>query len=634
MKSYYIICRIFLLLIVLCLSRHGHAQKRDFILPVSESEIRDNAALSAFEKRVKGNPNISKRTYVKLRKIYEVIQEDVVRFSIPGRQDIVAVKTFSMKHTGPKDYEWVGKTEDGRGLVIVVDNNNLMDVHISTPEGVYEIVPASGSVYALHEMDMKVVGDVGCVTSEGTDQKERISRMSELRADKDSVVRSAAREESCGTQTSPRVLILYGEKALMYAGGTAEVYNRAVSAVAQFNSAISNSGINSQAMLILAGVVFPPQPFPEGPEMKDTKNNLASDSNINTLRNNYNADIVVYLSALPPDEWGNFPPRGIAGYTNEPKVDSAYAVVQFYAAVANKTFAHEVGHLFGCRHDGHNATPNYARGFNIKNFLGITVDRTLMSTTSSSSNEGADRLVNFSNPDISVSGRATGDSQHDNARRIDETWSTVAGFRSNPPNAPSAEIEGPSYVTSPGPRTYELVHRCFIGPYSFRWQMSTDGVNYTNLSSTTDSHTHYFHNVSQTVYFRCDISPYGYYGHYTVTAEMGDGPISRVGYTHDPNADDPLQDESPEDLVLGSVFPNPSPGLVHIPFTLPEESLVSLTIVDLNGRVIEVLADKRHFKKSGTYSLDWQAESFPEGNYRYVLEINRKVKSGLILINR
>lgn len=93
------------------------------------------------------------------------------------------------------------------------------------------------------------------------------------------------------------------------------------------------------------------------------------------------------------------------------------------------SFAHEIGHVQGARHDTHNATPNYARGFVIN--TGTNGIRTIMATmgaSCSNTNTGC-RINFFSNPDVQFGGQFVGTATNDNARRLDETSVIVRNFR-------------------------------------------------------------------------------------------------------------------------------------------------------------------------------------------------------------
>jgi parallel beta-helix repeat protein len=61
------------------------------------------------------------------------------------------------------------------------------------------------------------------------------------------------------------------------------------------------------------------------------------------------------------------------------------------------------------------------------------------------------------------------------------------------------------------------------------------------------------------------------------------------------------------------VYPNPFNDLLHIEYTIVERSKVRVTVYDMLGKVIEYL-DERTLDP-GSYTLDWNAETHPDGTY-------------------
>jgi hypothetical protein len=86
-----------------------------------------------------------------------------------------------------------------------------------------------------------------------------------------------------------------------------------------------------------------------------------------------------------------------------------------------------------------------------------------------------------------------------------------------------------------------------------------------------------------------------------------------------PGADDPVSGVSdhtdlfPESFTLEQNYPNPFNPVTEIRFSVPRTSTVSVEIVDLLGRRVEMLIRGRF--APGSYSVRWNAAGRPSGLY-------------------
>jgi hypothetical protein len=76
----------------------------------------------------------------------------------------------------------------------------------------------------------------------------------------------------------------------------------------------------------------------------------------------------------------------------------------------------------------------------------------------------------------------------------------------------------------------------------------------------------------------------------------------------------------PTVFKLYPVYPNPFNPTTNIQFDLPEESMVKLTIIDLQGRTVEQLVNNRI--AAGRINYTWNAARYPSGIYFAAVEIN------------
>ncbi len=85
----------------------------------------------------------------------------------------------------------------------------------------------------------------------------------------------------------------------------------------------------------------------------------------------------------------------------------------------------------------------------------------------------------------------------------------------------------------------------------------------------------------------------------------------------------PEHGEVPVEVVLNQNYPNPfNPG-TRIQFGLPDESRVRLTVYDMLGRQVSVLADGIYSR--GTHEVNWDAGMYSSGTYIYRLETDEAV---------
>lgn len=617
-KLLYIFIRTGLFTVISCIGLSLQAQDTPFIQSVSADQIPDSPEMAAYRERLRKNPDITGYHFVKLNALATSQKDGILVLHIPGGPIITATASH-VEYESINEYEWIGKTDDDRGTVIIVSRAGRVCAHISTPAGVYEIFPAPSGLYCLQIIDLEKASDVGCATTSSTIKPDngRTAAMEPVTKHEDN---ANAKMQPCQALIYPRVLVLYTPKALTLAGNITTLTDLVNLSISQFNSCIYNSGITSAAALVLAGIA--PLNFVENKNAMDNdKESLIDNVTAQNLRNQHKADVVVLLT----DGWysdGNA--RGVSG-TQTLEVERAYSIVELWHATARKTFAHEVGHLYGCRHDDTAGSPSYAQGYNIKT-LGFTSDRTIMVGKSINENQAANRLLNFSNPNIQVSGKATGTNDENNAQRVTESHPIVGAFRPDPANPLNVFVDGPTWVSSPGGKNYELYYSCGSAPYTFSWQYSYDGVNYTLSNTTSDVFTWYF-SQSQKIYLKGTVTSNGQSAtaYISVTAQLPANPYKVSVAGNDTIAPQP---ELPGLIAT----PNPTDEQINVSYNLQSDTQVRLDMLDQSGRVIEILKDDKTLSHKGRYSVKMKSKNLSIGTYFIRLITTQGVKTCRVVI--
>ncbi|KAA6440117.1 T9SS type A sorting domain-containing protein [Dyadobacter flavalbus] len=587
---------IFIYIVVLT-AKNTSAQIQKFVQIANENQVIDNSEVRDFKIRISKNPNVARYFFVTLNPLASSQKDGSLILEIPDKEKAIVAQASHVTYYSDTEYEWIGKTDEGRGTVIILSKEGRIAAHISTPDGVYEIFPVFGELYCLQEIDTSEGNDIGCVTTSNNADSKREG----LKSVADSVIHKNAKMYACQPVVNPRVLILYTSKAMALAGSIANMQTLANMSISQFNSCIYNSGITSNAALVLAGVEF--LNFAETSTITTDLNNLEINATAKNLRDQYQADMVVLFTDA---EYQGGSTRG-KSQTVSLENSKSYAIVELWHATASKTFAHEVGHLYGCRHEDDNSQPpSYAKGHNIKN-LEITVDRTVMVGNNITENEAINRLMNFSNPNVSVGGRATGTSDENNALRISQSHAVVSAFRPNPSTVFTAYLDGPTYVNAASGKNYELNYSCGTGPYTFSWQYSYDGVNYTSSNITTEVFTWYFYQ-NQKIYIKGIVTGSGKSAtaFITVTAQMPSP------YKKGTNAE--IDSVSQKNSNL-KVTPNPASDEVNISYNLQADSDVKLEVIDQSGTLVKLLKKENTRQIKGLHAVNWNCKNVPAGTY-------------------
>ncbi len=81
---------------------------------------------------------------------------------------------------------------------------------------------------------------------------------------------------------------------------------------------------------------------------------------------------------------------------------------------------------------------------------------------------------------------------------------------------------------------------------------------------------------------------------------------------------------TPSTFVLEQNYPNPFNPSTTINFSIPAQSNVKVTIYDVIGNEIAVIANE--VKSAGSYSVKWNASSNASGIYFYKLEADNFVQ--------
>ncbi len=407
--------------------------------------------------------------------------------------DLIYNAKFS-KYVSESNYSWSSSLIDTSGWIDTMRGCHFGTLTLCAIDGsksgtlildnnTYKIVDLTGGIAAMFLLD---VGAGQCANTDEEDSEEEVA--------------AGTRDEDVCDEDKTRILVLFtdaAENTGLNPQSTAE------QSIINLQSVWVNSDIDFSSKVELAGVISYTN-FTETEDIEADLNLISADNQVNSWRDQFNADIVVVFT---DGDYGNDIGRADALLDNNnsiiPDQDHFICIVQIEHAVSNYfLFTHEVGHIFGANHSINVAPDSYANGLEVKIcnpefnpacYWSLGIDNkqwvgTIMYSPWEN-DEKHTKIDYFSNPYREYKGELIGDDDdEDNHRKLNEEYELVSGFREDISTILSASI----IVDVPAPCFEEAYADasviCGAPPYTYQWKKSTNGgISYTTISGATSS---------------------------------------------------------------------------------------------------------------------------------------------------
>lgn len=396
------------------------------------------------------------------------LDENTIEIALFNNEKVTLVE-HRIDVRAANDFSWIGSVKgyEGSIAILVVKNGNITG-QLNFAGKQYDINPSKGNLHTLSAIDLDALpsleGDVH--------DEEHPMEALESGLETSSSEPSSNSAAYAGTAETIDVLAIYSKEAALY---YADVEQRIQLAIDYTNTAYSLSGIPHRVNLA-AAVALDHNESGTNHEITWMGNLFDGKMDeVHALREQYNADVISFWASHIDN---------LCGQANAILSGAVSPTHILRVSCGNRTFAHELGHNQGARHnmeqDGTLSPFRYGHGSGAANGSW----RTIMSYTNACSSGGACQAVSyFSTPTVTLNGEPMGDAEYrDNARVITETGADLAAFSDamNTQERTSVEV----FTTNGSQRVVfeEVMPGFWIGfgeftAYQFSsWQMSIDGV--------------------------------------------------------------------------------------------------------------------------------------------------------------
>ncbi|MBI6118786.1 M12 family metallo-peptidase [Salegentibacter maritimus] len=505
--------------------------------------------------KIRASTAFTDEQLVTLNTINDVIEGNTVYLNLPNSETNLAFVYSNIISKDKANFSWLGTSKtDVNGSLLYVKKGYKVFGQVNYKGEVWEFTDLGEGLHVLYRLnDNLLKGDCGMVDT---------TTKSESRSE------SFSRSVECAPRGEVSVLVLYTPNA---DASVPDIDATANLSIAQLQQALSGSQVDvSRLNVELVDVL--PLAFNESGDIVNDVGDLSANVNAQNLRQTNNADLVLLLTD------GNY--GTIVGIADAINADfqTGYAIAQANSATGNLTFAHELGHLFGGRHDN-DPTGTIEHGYVMNSTRGTIMAR------QQPIGGGQNRILRFSNPNVYFGGQGTGTfSFNDNKTEYENNGPAIADFFPNTIPQISTSIDGPYSVCENTSATFEAEVNCGQPSYTYLWETSQNGINW-DVVGTSFSYTYN--------------APYQMNGNFnftlrlTVTDAANTITVSQRTITAvDPPpgfACAPYRINAPETVDTFIVYPNPAKGYEEITVEFDKKlknNAVQVNIIDFQGRTL------------------------------------------------
>ncbi len=354
LKSFFFV-KIVIVILLMSFQFNLLAQNQNlFITPINKRTIELTEKQNYRFQKLTGNPVCKNIEFVNIGRIEDFTTNGELSINIPGREEQYTAVVQEFDYFSENEYIWKGNFVDYYGNVVIFCQEGEVFGHIILGKEEFEIQTLDNNNVFL-EINTKHVSKFRCGNNEEEGHKiEKEGHKIEEEGHKVEEENTNERDTKSNTGLV-RILILYTSNA---EDAVTNIDQTATLAVDQVNTAFRFSDITYDQLHIEIAEIRHFD-YTETSSPTDDVNSLKNNSSAQNLRDQYKADLVILLTD------GNYSVANGKVAMIGPSNDNAYAIVEADHATTVLTFSHEVGHLFGGRHQS-DFTLGYAHGYYFK----------------------------------------------------------------------------------------------------------------------------------------------------------------------------------------------------------------------------------------------------------------------------
>ncbi|MBK6790656.1 MAG: hypothetical protein IPG77_24365 [Betaproteobacteria bacterium] len=238
----------------------------------------------------------------------------------------------------------------GRAVIVITDDVVFGSIHTGSHKN-FRVMHRHDGQYAIEELDQAAFPECGNAEAHDIPGHPPQPSAPDAGADDGSVI---------------RVLVAYTQASENWAGGSAGIANVIATAVAESNAGLAVSGVGTNFQLAHAVKVNYNELVADAYSAALNRVTNAGDGvmdEIHALRDSFQADLVVLLI----NEQSYCGMAWLPGTVSSANAHLGFSVTNVSCATGYYSFAHEIGHNMGARHDAYvdtGTTPYaYAKGY-------------------------------------------------------------------------------------------------------------------------------------------------------------------------------------------------------------------------------------------------------------------------------